>query len=268
MATYAIGDVQGCLGPLQALLDAIEFNPAKDTLWFAGDLVNRGPQSLATLRFVQSLGKTAIVVLGNHDLHLLALAYGVTSPRNKDTLREILSAPDSDELLHWLRQQKLMHASEDNRYLLSHAGLPPIWNSTQALGYAAEVESLLRSDAIKDYLHAMYGNQPDTWDDNLPGPERWRLITNYFTRMRFCDANGKLELACKLGADQAPPGFRAWFQHTLQLQPQQKILFGHWAALDGETNNPQCIALDTGCVWGGRLSMLRLEDEQWFRSDC
>jgi len=268
MATYAVGDVQGCFGALQCLLETADFNPQQDKLWFAGDLVNRGPQSLETLRFVISLGDSAVTVLGNHDLHLLAVVYGASKTRAKDTLNNILSAPDRDELITWLRRQKLLHVSADQQYLLSHAGLPPIWTCEQALGYASEIETLLQSDAINKYLHSMYGNSPDQWDNKLTGPERWRLITNYFTRMRFCNAAGRLELSCKLGPDQPPAGFRAWFHYPNQLQSQQKILFGHWATLNGITGNPQCIALDTGCVWGRQLSMLRLDDQQWYRCDC
>ncbi len=268
MATYAIGDVQGCLSQLQQLLDTAKFDPTNDKLWFAGDLVNRGPNSLETLRFVYSLRDIAVVVLGNHDLHLLALAFDYTKARRKDTLNTILEADDSATLIDWLRQQKLMHADVDNTHVLVHAGLPPTWSIPQALQYAAEIESVLQSNRIHEFLQNMYGNQPDTWSEKLEGPERWRLITNYLTRMRFCDAAGKMELECKLGADQAPSGYQAWYKHPRELQPQQKILFGHWAALQGITNNPQFVALDTGCVWGGQLSMLRLDDNQWFRCAC
>ena len=268
MATYAIGDVQGCFSALQCLLDKIHFDCNSDTLWFAGDLVNRGQQSLQTLRFVKSLGDAAVVVLGNHDLHLLAIAFGATQARNKDTVDQILQAEDRVELIQWLRQQKLCYLSADKQFVMSHAGIPPVWTVGQALNYAVEVESILQHDEITTYLSHMYGNQPDIWNAGLQGPERWRLITNYFTRMRFCDAQGKLELDCKLGPDQPPVGHLPWFHHPHKLNPQQKILFGHWAALEGQTNNPQMIALDTGCVWGGQLSAYRLEDQRWFHCSC
>jgi bis(5'-nucleosyl)-tetraphosphatase (symmetrical) len=249
-------------------LEQAEFDPHQDVLWCAGDIVNRGPQSLETLRYLYALGDAAVVVLGNHDLHLLAVAYQQTSPRKKDTLKKILRADDREELLSWLRRQKLMHVSADKKYLLCHAGLPPIWSPEQALSYAREIEVLLQSEDIADFLHHMYGNQPRTWNESLQGPARWRLITNYLTRMRFCDSRGKLELDCKLGPTQAPKGYQAWYKFPHQLNDDQQLLFGHWAAVDGNTGESQFIALDTGCVWGGRLSMLRLDDKRWFRCDC
>lgn len=249
-------------------MEQAKFDPNRDVLWCAGDLVNRGPQSLQTLRFIHSLGNAAVVVLGNHDLHLLALAYGHTAARKKDTLAKILSATDGPDLVAWLRRQKMMHTSDDKKYILAHAGLPPIWTCDQALTYANEIEKILQSDEIENFLMHMYGSEPDTWSDTLQGPARWRLITNYFTRMRFCNAVGKLELRCKLGANQPPKGYKAWFKFPNQLNDDQCVLFGHWAALNGETNNEQFIALDTACVWGGALSMLRLEDRTWFRCEC
>lgn len=262
MATYAVGDVQGCYDSLRRLLDSAAFDPAQDHLWLAGDLVNRGPHSLATLRFVKSLGSSAVAVLGNHDLHLLASAQGLRPASKKDTFSEVLEAPDARELLNWVRHWPLLHCALG--YSLCHAGIPPIWTLQQAQQLAQEVEAQLRSDAYGAFLQEMYGNQPDTWSDDLTGTARWRLITNYFTRMRFCSAQGQLNLTDKESAEQSPAGFAPWFSlpHAALDAP---ILFGHWAALEGRSTHPNAIALDTGCVWGKQLSMLRLEDRVWFR---
>lgn len=268
MAIYAVGDIQGCLSPLRCLLDQANFDPNDDQLWCAGDLVNRGPESLATLRFIKSLGPSATVVLGNHDLHLLAGATNPTQIRGKDTFKEILEAEDRNELLQWLARQKLIHLSDDQQFILVHAGIPPIWSLMEAAKYAREIEAVLQSDQAELFFQHMYGNQPDCWDDSLTGPNRWRVITNYLTRMRFCDSQGRLELDCSLGPDHTPPGYRAWFQLPHQFLPNQTVLFGHWAALNGKTGDSQFIALDTGCVWGRQLSMLRLEDRTWFRCNC
>ena len=268
MAIYAVGDIQGCLYPLRCLLDQAKFDPDNDQLWCAGDLVNRGPESLATLRFIKSLGSSATVVLGNHDLHLLAAATNRKQIRGKDTFTEILNAEDREELLQWLARQKLLHFSDDQQFILVHAGIPPIWSPMEAAEYAREIEAVLQSDQAELFFQHMYGNQPDSWNDSLAGPSRWRVITNYLTRMRFCDRNGKLELECSLGPEQAPAGYRAWFQFPHQLQAHQTILFGHWASLAGKTGDSQFIALDTGCVWGRQLSMLRLDDGTWFRCNC
>jgi len=258
MATYAIGDIQGCYRELCQLLEAVNFGDA-DRLWLTGDLVNRGPESLATLRLIKALGARALSVLGNHDLHLLAVAHGQRATP-KDTLDEVLAAPDRDELLHWLAQQPLLHRDRELGYALVHAGIPPQWKLKHAERYAAEVEAVLRSEQAPAFYAAMYGNQPARWDDALAGVERLRLITNYLTRMRFCRADGTLELATKTGANQPPAGYRAWFLHPARKSPRQRILFGHWAALEGQSANPRCIALDGGCVWGGELTALCLED--------
>ncbi len=261
MATYAVGDVQGCYDSLQRLLEAAAFDPAADCLWLAGDLVNRGPNSLGALRFVKDLGPSAILVLGNHDLHLLAAAENLRSLQRKDTLDAILKAPDRDELLHWLRQRPLLHY--DLGYTMSHAGLPPMWTLDQAKACAREVETVLQGPDYSEFLANMYGNEPDTWSEQLTGMMRLRVITNYFTRMRFCDPQGRLDLKAKEGLETAPKGFLPWFQQP-HRDLQQPVLFGHWAALRGHTGQPKAIALDTGCVWGGPLTMLRLEDTQYF----
>lgn len=262
MAVYAVGDVQGCFDSLRRLLDRACFDPACDQLWVAGDLVNRGPDSLGALRFIKELGASAQLVLGNHDLHLLAVRFSQRPQHKKDTLQPILNAPDGDELLHWLRRQPLMHAALG--YVLCHAGIPPIWTQQQALRLASEASAVLSGDDFVELLANMYGNQPDTWRDDLVGLERLRLIINYFTRMRFCSQAGRLDLKAKEGVDTAPEGCAPWFKWP-GAHLAQPVLFGHWAALDGVTGQPQAIALDTGCVWGKKLSMLRLEDKSWFR---
>lgn len=262
MSTYAVGDIQGCLEPLQALLIKINFSPAKDSLWVAGDLINRGPESLQTLRLLYHLRDSSKIVLGNHDLHLLASAAGYRSPTPSDTINEIITAPDRDVLLEWLRQQPLVHHDKSLGYTMVHAGIPPQWSIKDALTYSAEIEAVLRSNKIVSFFKHMYGNNPDRWDEKLKGHERWRLITNYFTRMRFCDKNGRLELNAKTVT--APKGFSPWFTHSSRKTVNDNILFGHWAALKGITHTPKVFALDTGCVWGGELTMMRLEDQKRF----
>lgn len=269
MATYAVGDVQGCIEPLYSLLDEVKFQPARDKLWLAGDLVNRGPDSLETLRFVKSLGAAAVVVLGNHDLHLLAFANGHRTLGPKDTIAPVLRAPDCDELLTWLQQQPLVHYDEALDTAMVHAGIPPMWDIKTALKRAAEVEEVLRKErkSVK-FFKNMYGNQPDTWSSEIKGMDRLRLITNYFTRMRFCNEQGRLELTTATGPDTAPPGFAPWFSFKKHRCRKHRIIFGHWAALMGKTDRENFIGLDTGCVWGGRLTMLRLEDNTYFSRAC
>ncbi len=257
MAVYAIGDLQGCYEPFRRLLDQIRFDPERDQLWLAGDLVNRGPQSLACLRYVKSLGASAVTVLGNHDLHLLAVWAGSERHKRKDTLDEVLDAPDVDELCHWLRRQPMIHYDAGRNSLMSHAGIPPQWSLEQALSLAGELEQVLRGDQYGAYFSHMYGNKPRVWDDQLTGYERLRLITNYLTRMRFIDAAGGLEFDSKEGPGAAPDGFRPWFEYP--RKDSTRILFGHWAALEGKVRTPQYVALDTGCVWGGCLTAFDLD---------
>lgn len=268
MATYAIGDIQGCLESLQCLLKEIGFNPRKDKLWLAGDLINRGPDSLGTLRFLYQLRDSLTVVLGNHDLHFIAVYYGLCKRGKNDTLDELLRAPDCADLVYWLRQQKLVHHDSALNFTMVHAGIPPQWDTNEALEHAREVENILQADNVKSFLMDMYGNLPSCWDENLVGADRLRLITNYFTRMRFCTAEGELELETKESADAAPFGFAPWFSFSERKTAQQKILFGHWAALEGRTTENNIYALDTGCVWGGELTALRLEDERKFSCKC
>ena len=265
MSTYAVGDLQGCLKPLQQLLTHVKFDPQKDRLWVAGDLVNRGPESLAVLRFLYSLDDVVSIVLGNHDIHLLAAAAGIREPSSSDTFQEIFDAPDCDVLLNWLRQQPLIHHDKSLGYAMVHAGIPPQWTLKAAKGYAKEVHKALKGKKSKQYLKYIYGNQPDQWDDALQGPERLRLITNYLTRMRYCKANGQLELQTKSkAAASIPGGYRPWFLHAKRKTADKKIIFGHWAALQGRANAENVFPLDTGYVWGGSLTLMRLEDQQRF----
>ncbi len=261
MSIYAVGDLQGCLDPLQDLLDRVAFDPKKDKLWLVGDLVNRGPQSLAVLRYVKALGDAAITVLGNHDLHLLAYASGHRQPSELDTLHEILTAPDCQELIDWLHERPLAHYDADLDVLMVHAGVPPIWSVKKTLELAKEVENAIRDEArsIK-FLKKMYGDYPDIWDKNLSGMKRLRVITNYLTRMRFCSARGQLELSSKAAPENSPPGFAPWFSFNNPKLKNTRIVFGHWAALMGQTNRAQFIGLDTGFIWGGALRMICLND--------
>ncbi len=268
MSTYAIGDIQGCQKELISLLNEINFDDNRDQLWFCGDLVNRGPQSLETLRFVKQLEDKAITVLGNHDLHLLAIAHGQSQYLHKsDTLDEILKAEDRAELFTWLRQLPLIHQDDDLGYTLVHAGLPPQWSIEQALNYAREVEIVLASSDHVEYFANMYGNSPDTWSEDLQGWERLRAITNYFTRLRYCDRKGKMEFSEKNKPGKQPLHYQPWFELENRLSLNHKILFGHWAALrtyNIDYSLYNVFPLDTGCLWGGDLSALRLEDETWF----
>jgi len=269
MATYAVGDLQGCLEPLQCLLKQVAFDPAHDKLWLVGDLVNRGPHSLETLRFLYGIRESLVCVLGNHDLHLLAAGRNIERLKKGDTLREILEAPDCADLLEWLRQQKLMHYDEAREIALVHAGIPPQWSLRKALKCASEVEAALRDDnLLPPFLDGMYGNEPAKWNSDLTGVDRLRVITNYFTRMRFCTSEGKLELKGKEGADSAPPGYAPWFQHKERKTKSLKIIFGHWAALEGKCAEPGVYALDTGCVWGGALTLLNVDTLQRISCKC
>lgn len=264
MATYAIGDVQGCFDQLQDLLALIQFSPTQDYLWFVGDLVNRGPQSLETLRFVKSLGSRAVTVLGNHDLHLLAINQGIQKVKSQDTLQSILDAEDKEELLTWLRHLPFIHYDEELRAIMVHAGLPPCWDLQASLGHAKEVEELLRSEEeYKNFLTYMYGNTPKAWDELLHGWARSRFIANAFTRMRYCNSEGHLYLKEKGAPSKVGDTFIPWF--TLREAPKDyRLIFGHWASLNGECDVENIIALDTGCVWGGKLTAYCLETQEFF----
>lgn len=260
MAVYAIGDVQGCYDPLVRLLERLNFDPVVDTLWFAGDLVNRGPQSLETLRLVKQLSPSVVTVLGNHDLGLLAVAEGYARAGPKDTIRPILTAPDAAELLDWLRCRPLLHHDNDLGFTLVHAGLAPHWDLVQARSRARELETVLRGPDYRRFLAAMYGAEPACWSDKLTGMDRLRCITNYCTRVRFCRIDdGGLDLGFKGEPDRAPGELLPWFEVPWRRNRELRIVFGHWAAL-GYYRAPGIYALDSGCVWGGRLTALRLDD--------
>ena len=275
MATYAVGDIQGCYDPLNRLLDACHFDPAADQLWVVGDMVNRGPDSLATLRLLQSLDRCVVAVLGNHDLHLLAVALDNPPQQSNPTLKQLLEAKDRAPLLDWLRQRPFLHEalieteSGPEQMVMTHAGIPPIWSLIEARSHAQEAAELLRGKNHPRYLRGMYGNKPDRWSPQLTGIARFRAITNYFTRMRFCAADGRLELTVKESSAAAPRGFAPWFTLPMRHdEPPYTLLFGHWAALDGHTGRNDRLALDTGCVWGRRMTMLRLEDRHPFTVAC
>ena len=260
MATYVVGDVQGCLEPLKALLETVNFNQHNDLLISAGDLINRGPESLATLRFCMGLGNSFNMVLGNHDLHLLAIAEGIRAPNKKDTIQEILDAPDRDLLVSWLRQYPLMLRYKG--FSIVHAGIPHIWTIEQAQALANEVSDAIRSPQRKIYFEHMYGNIPEVWHNSLTGPERLRVITNYLTRMRFCSHSGELELKTKDKSHMDKP-FKPWFEHS-RNEKNSGIIFGHWAALKGVPCGPDLFAMDTGYVWGGTLRMINLDTQQLY----
>lgn len=269
MAIYAIGDVQGCYSDLCRLLDKIGFDPAADTLWFCGDLVNRGPESLQTLRFVKSLGKSARTVLGNHDLHLLALHHGIQKVRVSSDLRKILNSPDRGELMSWLQTQPLLHYDKQHKAVVVHAGIHPDWGLSKARKMAQEVESVLRTGDCARFLRKMYGNKPTAWSDDLVGAKRWRFITNVFTRMRYLDGARNLDFT----VNRSPrhylrTGLTPWFHVDARLRDDVRVLFGHWSTLPVGCYG-RFFALDGGCVWGGHLVALRVDNEaeDWFFVD-
>lgn len=264
MATYAIGDLQGCYDELMDLLNKIQFSPSTDRLWFVGDIINRGPKSLACLRFIHELGDGAITVLGNHDLHLLAVVFGQIPHKSYDTFDDILSAPDCFDLCHWLRARPLLHHDARLGFTMAHAGIFPEWTLSQAQCYANEVEQVLQSEQYQDFLTHMYGDYPDHWQDSLKGYERRRFITNCFTRMRLCGPGDKLNLR-KKGPPSEGTGYIPWFRVPNRVNKELKIVFGHWAALECHVyGEPNIYALDSGCVWGLKLTAMRLEDEKRF----
>jgi len=258
MAVYAIGDIQGCYSEFRNLLDQLHFEPSRDQLWLTGDLVNRGPESLATLRFVKSLGRAAVTVLGNHDLHLLALQFASTAPVVKHNLGPVLAADDAGELLDWLRQQPLAHYDAALDTLMVHAGLAPGWDGLTTLQLAAEVETQLRGNNPGEFLHSMYGSEPSLWQPSLTGDDRLRCITNYLTRVRLVNADGAMDFTYKGPLSEAPAGLVPWFEHSARASGSRRLVFGHWSAL-GLVNRPNLIALDTGCVWGGALTAVQLD---------
>lgn len=253
---YLIGDLQGCCDAFERLLARIDFSPSRDRLWLLGDLVNRGPASLATLRTLSALGHAATCLLGNHDLHLLAVAHGVRPAHRSDTLQPILQAPDREPLLDWLRQQRL--AVFEAGWLMVHAGVVPQWSRDDTLAAAAEVESVLRGPALPDFLQAMYGNEPARWSADLAGHDRLRFTVNVLTRLRFCTADGTMDFKTKDGAGAAPEGFMPWFDVPGRRTADTPVAFGHWSTL-GLLNQPMLLGLDTGCIWGGQLTAARVD---------
>lgn len=259
MALYLIGDVQGCDEALQRLLEKIAFSPSRDTMVLLGDLVNRGPASAAVLRRVQRYGDSARSLLGNHDLHLLGVAHGARKPGRKDTLTELLAAPDSEAMLDWLRHQSMaLHQRIGDRDLLMvHAGVLPQWSLGKTLVLASEVESVLRGSALGEFLMTMYGNEPAAWDDALTGSARLRAVINALTRLRFCTAGGVMDFDAKEGADAPPAGYLPWFDVPGRQTADATVAFGHWSTL-GWKSRPDLLSTDTGCVWGGCLSAARI----------
>ncbi len=262
MATYLVGDLHGCLEELKSLLKQVAFSPEKDQLWIVGDLVARGAHSLETLRFVKALGDAAKVVLGNHDLHLLAISLGIHQAKPKDKTLPILAAEDRESLLDWLRHQPLLQ--EHDEFVMCHAGISPQWDLVQARACAQEVEAVLRSERWPWLLEQMYSNSPDAWSTDLTGIERYRYIINAYTRMRFCFPDGRLDMACKLPPQEvSEEELLPWFKLHHRVNLDKPVIFGHWAALEG-IQSSTIIGLDTGCVWGGKMTMLRWEDQTYF----
>ena len=253
------------LRPLRRLVDSFSFDPARDRLWFVGDLVNRGPDSLACLRFVKELGPAAITVLGNHDLHLLCVAHGVEKQRKRDTLDEVLGASDREELVHWLRQRPLMHV--ESGFALVHAGLLAEWSVAQARALAAEVEARLQGDDFMSLLRRLYGDEPGRWSDSLAGVDRLRAIVNAMTRLRVCDADGTMVLRFKGEPGEASDGWTPWFDVPGRRSADHTVICGHWSAL-GLRLRPDLLSLDSGCVWGRSLTAVRLEDRHPFEVPC
>ncbi len=266
MSTYVIGDIQGCYDELQALLERVAFDPVTDRLWFAGDLVNRGPRSLEVLRFVRDLGDRAVTVLGNHDLHLLAIWQHRDRLKRSDTLEPVLEAPDGDDVLQWLRCQPLMHYDAEFGCAMVHAGLSPDWDLQTALACARELETVLQGEQFTEFLAHMYGNRPDRWSEDLTGWDRLRYAVNCFTRLRYCSTDGRLEFRQKDAPGSQAPGFLPWFEMPAR-RTDVEVIFGHWSTL-GLYRGHGVRALDTGCLWGGTLTALRLEDDRVTQLPC
>ncbi|MFO7581568.1 symmetrical bis(5'-nucleosyl)-tetraphosphatase [Guyparkeria sp.] len=268
MATYAIGDLQGCLDPLEALLERVAFDPARDRLWFVGDLVNRGPQSLEALRFVRELGDRAVTVLGNHDIHLLGCHYGTRKARGRDTLAPILAADDRDELLDWLRRRPLIHHDPELDWTLVHAGIAPAWTLAQAIEEARAAEASMAGDEPTGFFRDIFGNQSDRWDEAAAPVDRQRFAINAFTRMRYCHPDGRMDFDEKRPPEKADPSLLPWFAMPGRPTADRRIVFGHWSTLGPAMSRHNTWGIDQGCLWGRQLTALRLEDERLFAVDC
>jgi len=268
VSTYVIGDIQGCLNELKQLLNKINFSSDKDVVWFTGDLVNRGPNSLEVLRFVKSLEENAITVLGNHDLHMLAIAHGLQKQRRSDTFNQIMEAKDKDSLMEWIASQPLLHATDNDKHILVHAGIYPLWSVLEAKKYAKEVELVLQSDRLTEFLSHMYGNLPDKWSDSLRDWERLRFITNTFSRMRYCTIDAKLDLKSSVSPGKQTNSLVPWYELRNDTPDKHNIYFGHWSTL-GLINKNGIRCLDTGCLWGGTLTALKIDEEfNYYQIDC
>lgn len=270
MSVYAIGDIQGCFSAFKKLLKKIKFNPLKDTLWICGDLVNRGPDSLKTLEYIRSLGDSVKCVLGNHDLHLLALYYTSETPKKLDTLNDILASPDVESLMFWLRQQPLFHYDVQLNCAMVHAGIYPGWNIEDCMSYAQEVHEVIKGEQFLSFFQSMYGNKPDHWQESLTGIDRLRFITNVFTRIRFIDRDGCLYMKLKGSpSKQTNPDIFPWFERSKKHIKHNRVVFGHWSTLPSQQYD-NCFALDSGCLWGGELSALKISSKtpKWIRLDC
>ncbi|UDG80215.1 bis(5'-nucleosyl)-tetraphosphatase (symmetrical) ApaH [Candidatus Steffania adelgidicola] len=265
MSTYFIGDIHGCYEELKIILAKVKFNAALDTLWLTGDLVARGPDSLKVLRFVRSLGDSVRMVLGNHDLQLLAVYAGVSHNKLQDHITSLLEAPDSDVLMHWLRHQPILQVDEERKLVMVHAGITPYWDLSTARQCAQEVEMVLKSNNYALFLNAMYGDMPNNWSSGLTGLSRLRLISNIFTRIRYCFPNGQLEMHYKDTPEKTPVNLKPWFALGGPISDLYSIVFGHWSSLMGQGTPKHIYGLDTGCYWGGQLTLLRWEDKTFTR---
>ena len=264
MATYAVGDIQGCYEEFARFIEMVNFDPHKDRLWLLGDLINRGPANLAVVRLVMSLGDAAVTVLGNHDLHFLAICRGGHSPNRSDTFTDLLDVDDLDRIVDWYRRQPLVVVDETLGFAMVHAGIPHLWALEEAMDLAGEVEAVIRSDEHVRYFTGMYGNKPNRWDPGLEDMDRWRSITNYFTRMRLLEEDGTMDFSHKGALSDAPESLIPWYELRAGSPLEVNLLFGHWAAIEGETCHADIIGLDTGCVWGRELTALCLETGKFF----
>ncbi|HGJ5883305.1 bis(5'-nucleosyl)-tetraphosphatase (symmetrical) ApaH [Arsenophonus sp.] len=264
MATYLIGDIHGCYRELKALLKQVKFEPQKDVLWLTGDLVSRGPNSFKVLRYIKTLGSSVRMVLGNHDLHLIGVYANISHNKPKDKLKKLLTAPDADELVNWLRRQPLLQVDNKKKIIMAHAGITPQWDLATAQMCAKEVEAILSSDSYPLFIDSMYGDIPNNWSPNLTGLSRLRFSTNVLTRMRYCFPDGQLNMTWKNKPENTPPPLKPWFDLPRKIPPEYAIIFGHWASLEGKGTPEGIYGLDTGCCWGGKLTLLRWEDKKYF----